>query len=239
MTDISVSSVSYQVEKRSWYLGTAEQPGFTLNGTLDISAFTEGTHYPNGYIQSGEPLARLSNGLYVPYANQTNEVVVITRTATGGTVDITLDGETNAAVSIVAATTAADVLAALEALSNVNAGDVTVTGEDGGPFTVTFVAGPYSGVNAPDLVIDDTNATGGTVLAAVTDGGVESPAGEGTGAGLLFSAAKVPNTSDTTINVGAAILVAFAPVLEAKLPRAIDAAFRSDLRNLYFVPSGA
>jgi hypothetical protein len=33
---------------------------------LDNSAFTAGTHYPNGYIPSGTPVAKVS-GLLVPY----------------------------------------------------------------------------------------------------------------------------------------------------------------------------
>lgn len=52
MTDISVSSTAYQVEKRSWYLGTADNPGFTQSITLDVSAFNA-AHYVNGYIPSG------------------------------------------------------------------------------------------------------------------------------------------------------------------------------------------
>ena len=66
MTDITVYSTGYQSEKRSWYLGTADQPGYTIGGTLDVSAFTAATHYPNGYIKSGTPLAKVS-GLMVPY----------------------------------------------------------------------------------------------------------------------------------------------------------------------------
>jgi hypothetical protein len=34
---------------------------------LDLSAFTEGTHYPDGHIRSGQPLQRLSTNLYGPY----------------------------------------------------------------------------------------------------------------------------------------------------------------------------
>ena len=34
--------------------------------TVDISAFTAGTHYPNGYIPAGTPVAKISTGL-VPY----------------------------------------------------------------------------------------------------------------------------------------------------------------------------
>jgi hypothetical protein len=36
--------------------------------TIDISAFTAGTHYPNGYIPSGTPLA-LAAGIAVPYTS--------------------------------------------------------------------------------------------------------------------------------------------------------------------------
>lgn len=68
MTDIAVYSTAYQVEKRSWFLGTADQPGFTIGGTLDISAFTAGTHYPNGYLLSGIVLGKITaSGLYAPY----------------------------------------------------------------------------------------------------------------------------------------------------------------------------
>jgi hypothetical protein len=36
--------------------------------TIDVSAFTAGTHYPNGYIPSGTPVAKVS-GLLVPYTS--------------------------------------------------------------------------------------------------------------------------------------------------------------------------
>lgn len=68
MTDIAVYSTAYQVEKRSWFLGTADQPGFTIGGTLDVSAFTAATHYPNGYLLSGIVLGKITaTGLYAPY----------------------------------------------------------------------------------------------------------------------------------------------------------------------------
>lgn len=68
MTDIAVVSTASQVEKRSWFLGTADQPGFTIGGTLDISAFTAATHYPNGYLLSGIVLGKIAaTGLYGPY----------------------------------------------------------------------------------------------------------------------------------------------------------------------------
>lgn len=68
MTDISVSTASYQVEKRSWLI---VQPGaighgFTPSITLDVSAFTAGTHYPNGYFPSGLAISELVSGLWGP-----------------------------------------------------------------------------------------------------------------------------------------------------------------------------
>lgn len=81
---------------------------------------------------------------------------VITRTATGGTVDITTaPGVVVEDASIVAATTAAQVKAILESSTNIDLGDITVSGSAGGPFTVTG--------NIPTLDIDDASATGGTV----------------------------------------------------------------------------
>lgn len=145
MTDINVSTIQHQVERRSWYLGTAETPGFTLNGALDVSAFTLADHFPNGFLPSGIVLGR-----------------------------------------------------------------ITATGK----------YGPY--------------------LAAAGDG-------RGDAAGILFSAAKVPNLADLTRDVGCAVLVAFAPVAVGKLPIAdtvatggfLDAAAQADLSRLYFVPAGA
>lgn len=72
MTDIAVTTTAYQVEKRSWLI---PQPGaighgYSRSGTLDVSAFTAGTHYPNGYIPSGTVLGRITaTGLLGPYDN--------------------------------------------------------------------------------------------------------------------------------------------------------------------------
>lgn len=67
MSDISVEITTYQVEKRSWYLGTADNPGFTESVTLDVSAFNA-AHYPNGYIPSGTILGIITaTGKAAPY----------------------------------------------------------------------------------------------------------------------------------------------------------------------------
>lgn len=54
MNDISVTTTAFQVEKRSWLLSQWGQgPGENPSCKIDVSAFTPGTHYPNGFIPSG------------------------------------------------------------------------------------------------------------------------------------------------------------------------------------------
>jgi hypothetical protein len=65
--DISVRSETWGVEDRSW-LGSAHGTEATRTITLDVSAFTEATHYPDGYIPSGTVVGRITaTGLYGPY----------------------------------------------------------------------------------------------------------------------------------------------------------------------------
>src|SRR5689334_12273432 len=164
MTDISLATTSYQSEKRSWMLsqwgqGPGENPGITL----DVSAFTAETHYPNGYLKSGIPLGKITaTGKYGPYAGRSNEVQTIDLgAASAGTITITFDGETTAAIAYNA--NAAAVQAALLALSNIEPGDVVVTG---GPFpasmSLTF-GGNYAGENVPVITATPTGLTSGTV----------------------------------------------------------------------------
>lgn len=75
MTDISVRSAGYQTEKRSWLLSAhGTDPGTTPSVTLDITKFTAGTHYPNGYVPSGVALGRVTaSGMYGPYDNSATD----------------------------------------------------------------------------------------------------------------------------------------------------------------------
>ena len=72
-TDISVHSSGYQVEDRSWLVGT-HGTDLTPSVTLDISKFTKNTHYPNGFIPSGTALGKVTaTGLYGPYDNSASD----------------------------------------------------------------------------------------------------------------------------------------------------------------------
>jgi hypothetical protein len=67
-TFLSRTTATYQSESRPWLLGLqGTQPGDNPTATLDISAFTAGTHYPNGYIPNGTCVSRLASGLWGPF----------------------------------------------------------------------------------------------------------------------------------------------------------------------------
>lgn len=233
MTDISVLSTPYQVEKRSWLLSPhGTDPGTTPPITLDVSAFTAGIHYPNGYIPSGTPLSKITaSGLYGPYS-VTDEVQTLTEGGSGLTsYTLTFSGQTTA--SIAAAATAAQVQAAIEALSNVGAGNVSVTGSPGGPYTVTF-QGALADTNVAQMTSTPTGGTGTLTVATATGGGTEGAGGLDVCSGLLLSAVKVPNIADTTKDVGAALLV-HGFVRLSKLPFTVDANGQTDCKLIHFV----
>ncbi|WP_217905566.1 head decoration protein [Kocuria salina] len=58
-------SESFGGGDQSW-LGSAHGIANCRTETINVSAFTAGTHYPDGYIPSGFPVAKV-NGLLVPY----------------------------------------------------------------------------------------------------------------------------------------------------------------------------
>lgn len=65
-TDPSVVETSLYPDDQSWKLEGDPAP---LGVTLDISALTAGTHYPNGFIPSGTPIGLLAGGNYGVYDN--------------------------------------------------------------------------------------------------------------------------------------------------------------------------
>lgn len=87
------------------------------------------------------------------------QTVTLTGTPTGGTFTLTYSGQTTSAIAYDAS--AATVDAALEALSNIDPGDVTVTGSAGGPWTVEFT-GALAGTNVDAMTASGASLTGGS-----------------------------------------------------------------------------
>lgn len=67
--DLSVTTVTFGQDDQRW-IGAAHGIDMARSITLDTSAFTAATHYPNGYFRSGTPLGKITaTGLYGPYNN--------------------------------------------------------------------------------------------------------------------------------------------------------------------------
>lgn len=60
-----LTTESFGTGDQSW-LGSSHGIGECRTETVDISAFTKATHFPNGYIPSGTPVAKVG-GVLVPY----------------------------------------------------------------------------------------------------------------------------------------------------------------------------
>ena len=86
-------------------------------------------------------------------------VQVVTIAATGGTFTLTYSGQETGALAF--DVTAAQLQAQLEALGRIGAGNVAVSGPDGGPFELRF-GGELTGKNV-DVVEPDGAALEGTV----------------------------------------------------------------------------
>lgn len=83
------------------------------------------------YVVSSQPVSLAINGV------TGLQTVTITGGATGGTFTLTYSGQTTAGIAWNAA--ASTVQTALQALSSIGAGNVAVSGNAGGPWTVQFV----------------------------------------------------------------------------------------------------
>lgn len=96
----------------------------------------------------------------------TNEVQTVTLTnAAGGTFTLTYAGQTTGAIAYDA--TAGTVDTALEALSNIGAGDVAVTGSAGGPYTVTFTSA-LAATNVAEMTASGASLTGTNEVQRIT-----------------------------------------------------------------------
>ncbi|MEA2676401.1 MAG: hypothetical protein QOJ81_542, partial [Chloroflexota bacterium] len=121
-----------------------------------------------------------SNNAVVSQYAGTNEKQTLTESDLGtqaGTFKLIFAGQTTAPIAFDAS--AAAIVSALEALSNIDAGEVTATGGtiDGTPVVVTF-SGRYAGINVPLMTADNTGLTAAAVTIATTTAG-----GSGSGTG--------------------------------------------------------
>lgn len=65
--NLTTTTETFGQDDQSW-LASAHGTSSARTITLDTSAFTAGTHYPNGYFPSGLPLGQITaSGLYGPY----------------------------------------------------------------------------------------------------------------------------------------------------------------------------
>lgn len=96
-----------------------------------------------------------------PTGAPSNEVQVVTITGapTGGTFTLTLGANTTAGLAYNAA--AGTIQTALQGLASIGAGNATVTGPVGGPWTVTFVSGKAA-TNISQMTGDAAGLTGGS-----------------------------------------------------------------------------
>lgn len=236
--DLSIRTETFGSGDQTW-LGSAHGTDAAKPATLDQSAFTEGTHFPSGYIPSGTPLALITGtGLYGPY---TVAGAGSLTDAVAEQWDLDLDDATSCLfgvagenVSIAAADTAAAAEAKLLALAefqDLTAADITSTKPTSTTFRFVFPAGR----EVPNPVVGA--ATGGstpTVLATVT---TEGAAAEDSGtaslstlAGFLFCDVAVPDSGADPIGA----LLDHCIVIEANLPFAIDEAAKSDLTTVTY-----
>lgn len=170
----------------------------TVNGSPAGGTFVLGwgdaVTAPLAYNISAAALQTALDGLAsVPAATGgTNEVqtVTITGAPTGGTFTLTYSGQTTAAINWNApATGAGSVQTALQALSNIGAGNVTVTGGPGPatPYVVTFTG-----------TLKDTNVVQMTATGSFT-GGTSPAVGVTT---TTSGVAQTPNITVTGSNGG-------------------------------------
>lgn len=213
---------SFNAGDKSW-LGTRMGLQDMRSITLDISTFTV-DNVVKGKIPSGTVLGKITaSGKYGPYKPGTQVNESYSLVATGGSAgDFTLnfEGETTAAIAWNA--TAADVVAALVLLSNIEPNDISATG---GPLPTTPVVitfkGQYADQNLPDLAVANENVTGGNAVITTTAGGGAGAASDGTevAAGHLFEDVGIPTALGVagTPDCGAALFWT-GVVKKSKLP---------------------
>ncbi|MFD6770601.1 hypothetical protein ACFWC6_30760 [Micromonospora chalcea] len=238
-SDLGVTKTTRRAGGPSW---AAEFPVDCAPITLDADAVL--AVYPDGNIPSGATIALVTaTNRYAPYGGSTEEVqtVTITGTPTGGTYTLTYSGQTTAAIPYNA--TAAQVRTALEALSNVGAGNVTTSGgpHPGTAVSVTFT-GALANTNVAQMTASGASLTGGSsptvTVTTATGGGTDlGSGGTETAKGFLLDDKQVRSGR----HVDAALYYR-GRVYEDLLPAngGFDAQARAELSpNIYFDKVGA
>lgn len=175
MANYAPRRTTYDTGDRRWLpdMLKAETHGVTIDGDI---AGTPGT------LKSGTHIAVVTaagatEGHAGRYAGTTEEVVTLTEGGSGLTsFTITFGGQTTSSLDDDA--TAAQVQAALEALSTIGEGNIEVTGGPlgTGPFTLRFV-GDLADTNVGAVTTTPTGGTGTVVVAVATAGGAEAGTG--------------------------------------------------------------
>jgi hypothetical protein len=227
---LAQTSETFSQQSHKW-LGSAEGTQSQRSVTIPVAALTVDVHYTSSVIPDGLALAKATSGTYngkwIPLAAMPNEVQTLTQGGSGLTsFTLTFDGETTA--SIAQAATGATVQTALEALSNINPGDVTVTGAAGGPYSVTF-GGQYQATNVPAITTTPTGGSGTVVVATATGGGSGVTDGSDALFGFLYMPLAIP--TGATVVHGSAIVHGL--IKEAGLPIALTA--QQKATNTHFV----
>lgn len=172
---------------------------------------------------------RASDGKYVVHTGISDEVqtVTVTGSPTGGTFTLTYSGQTTAPIAYNA--DPEEVEDALVALSNIGEGDVAVTGNDGGPFTVTF-GGALADTNVAQMTASGSGLTGGstpgvTVATAAGGGDAGTPTLDPDVSGYVLESYNVKDG-----DVVGGILI-HGSVLKARVTPAPDATIRAALKG--------
>lgn len=185
--------------------------------TLDLSLFAAG-HYVNGFIPSGTLLGKVTaSGLYGPYGGVSDEIQLLTIGGSGLTsFTVTFGGQTTTAIA--AAATAAQVQAALEALSTIGAGNMVVTGANGGPYTLRF-AGTLGNADRAQVTTTPTGGTGTVTPTTVTAGGAENASdGREVAQGHLLQGVHVHDSMGNTFTRSLAAMLWEGVAIIHKLP---------------------
>jgi hypothetical protein len=220
--DISVRTKGTWTNEDQRWIGRGGQPRSAPRSILLLrSALT--AYETAGVVPSGLPLVYDSNGLAKPYLGGVHEVQHVVADAT--TFTLTFSGQTTSSLTVATAT-AAQVKAALEALSNIGAGDLTVTGTTGsGIFDVTF-GGSLADTNVAQMT---GTGTGGAATVTVTTTTAGAADADETGIGFLFASVALDRLS--TANVAAALFWD-GEVITNYLPTSqLDAEFRADVAH--------